>query len=80
MKDNIFDLLPSFNPADLRPLDVNNRGEQRHDKSVYFFWQALRPVQWERVCRALALLHVEGTSNGTACDMKSALYHQAVLK
>ena len=37
MKENIFGLLPTFNPADLRPLDVTNRRELRHDKSVYFF-------------------------------------------
>jgi predicted component of type VI protein secretion system len=37
------------------------------------------PLHRERVCRALALLHVEGISDASAHDMKSALYHRAVL-
>jgi hypothetical protein len=78
-RERLMNEMPTFNRADLRPLDVNNRGELRHDKSVYFFWQTLQPLQRERVCRALALLHVEGISNATANDMKSALYHRSVL-
>jgi hypothetical protein len=36
-RERLMTQMPTFNSAALRPLDVNNRGELRHDKSVYFF-------------------------------------------
>lgn len=71
--------MPPFQTSDLKPLDVKNSGERRHDPAIYFFWQELRPTQRARVCRALAHLYICGISNSTAQDLKQALYWNKTL-
>ena len=65
------------------PLFTKNsigKEEVRAARRTTFFWNALRPAQRLRLCRALSLIYLDGFSNATCQELKASLYHGAVLR
>jgi hypothetical protein len=86
--------MPKFNDATLEDADTKvalalplfnkqgrnfGREEVRNNRRITEFWNHLRPAQRVRLCRALALVYLDGYSNATAKELKVSLYNGAVL-
>ena len=92
-RERIQTQMPLFNPAPLEDLltpkdelplftknGVVSREQVRTVRRLTSYWDALRPAQRVRVAHALALIYLDGFSDGTARELKAALYHQAILR